>query len=249
MSDPLSLLREQFINKKPVSHDATHIFIGDLKFSRNVLTAYKQDRGACLTPDARERHAAPPQRAALPRGRAPLSLQIQDRQHRRECSLPMRACVQAPSGGRTRALGGAGAARSWPAAGGACWRGGGRATAASAPALIPAGPRLHSFVTLTCFFPRPPVPPCACAVVGAIHREQAVATRIRSRRYTICCRSRTLLVRPRCVPIMKSARCVSLQAHDSMCARQVRGRAGSGTAVVGAAGADGWDKSSRRYAA
>eukprot|EP00802_Teleaulax_amphioxeia_P010207 Tamp_10233.p1 GENE.Tamp_10233~~Tamp_10233.p1 ORF type:complete len:506 (-),score=155.46 Tamp_10233:476-1993(-) len=45
MSDPLSLLREQFINKKPVSHDATHIFIGDLKFSRNVLTAYKQDRG------------------------------------------------------------------------------------------------------------------------------------------------------------------------------------------------------------
>jgi hypothetical protein len=94
-----------------------------------------------------------------------------------------------------------------------------------------------------------PCPPCACAVVGAIHREQAVATRIRSRRYTICCRSRTLLVRPRCVPIMKSARCVSLQAHDSMCARQVRGRAGSGTAVVGAAGADGWDKSSRRYAA
>jgi hypothetical protein len=45
MSDPLSLLREQFINKKPVSHDATHIFIGDLKFSRNVLTTYKQDRG------------------------------------------------------------------------------------------------------------------------------------------------------------------------------------------------------------
>jgi len=58
MSDPLSLLREQFINKKPVSHDATHIFIGDLKFSRNVLTAYKQDRGACLTPDARSLRAA-----------------------------------------------------------------------------------------------------------------------------------------------------------------------------------------------
>ena len=58
MSDPLSLLREQFINKKPVSHDATHIFIGDLKFSRNVLTAYKQDRGACLTPDARSPRAA-----------------------------------------------------------------------------------------------------------------------------------------------------------------------------------------------
>jgi hypothetical protein len=48
MSDPLSLLREQFINKKPVTHDATHIFIGDLKFQRGILTAYKQDRGSLL---------------------------------------------------------------------------------------------------------------------------------------------------------------------------------------------------------
>ena len=45
MSDPLSLLREHIINKKPVSHDDTHIITGDLKFPRNVLTAYKQDRG------------------------------------------------------------------------------------------------------------------------------------------------------------------------------------------------------------
>ena len=45
MSDPLSLLREQFINKKPISHDDAFITIGDLKFPRNTLTAYKQDRG------------------------------------------------------------------------------------------------------------------------------------------------------------------------------------------------------------
>lgn len=45
MSDPLSLLREHIINKKPVSHDDTHIITGDLKFPRSVLTAYKQDRG------------------------------------------------------------------------------------------------------------------------------------------------------------------------------------------------------------
>ena len=45
MSDPLSLLREHSINKRPISHDATHITIGDLKFPRNTLTAYKQDRG------------------------------------------------------------------------------------------------------------------------------------------------------------------------------------------------------------
>ncbi len=45
MSDPLSLLREYIIKKKPVSHDETHIIIGDLRFPRNTLTAYKQDRG------------------------------------------------------------------------------------------------------------------------------------------------------------------------------------------------------------
>mmetsp|Transcript_49101 Transcript_49101/g.71996 ORF Transcript_49101/g.71996 Transcript_49101/m.71996 type:complete len:520 (-) Transcript_49101:75-1634(-) len=45
MSDPLSLLREQFVNKKPLAHDDTHITIGDLKFPRSILTTYKQDRG------------------------------------------------------------------------------------------------------------------------------------------------------------------------------------------------------------
>lgn len=45
MSDPLSLLREYIIKKKPVSHDETHIIIGDLRFPRTTLTAYKQDRG------------------------------------------------------------------------------------------------------------------------------------------------------------------------------------------------------------
>ena len=50
MSDPLSLLREHSINKRPISHDATHITIGDLKFPRNTLTAYKQDRGEPAIP-------------------------------------------------------------------------------------------------------------------------------------------------------------------------------------------------------
>ena len=46
MSDPLSLLREQFRNNKNlVAHDDTHITIGDLKFPRNTTTPYKQDRG------------------------------------------------------------------------------------------------------------------------------------------------------------------------------------------------------------
>jgi len=46
MSDPLSLLREQFRNNKNVvAHDDTHITIGDLKFPRNTPTPYKRDRG------------------------------------------------------------------------------------------------------------------------------------------------------------------------------------------------------------
>ncbi len=164
MSDPLSLLREQFINKKPVSHDATHIFIGDLKFSRNVLTAYKQDRGACMTQAARSRPAAGEAGAALP------------------LRLPL---LSSPLG----------------------------------PGCI-CRPHLPLLPSSPC--------PRACAhVVGAIHREQAVATRIRSRRYTICCRSRTLLVRRRCVPIMKSARWVRLQSpfarFDVRAAKQAGG--------------------------
>ncbi len=45
MSDPLSLLRESFVNKRPMKHDDYSIFIGDLRFPRNTVTAYKQDRG------------------------------------------------------------------------------------------------------------------------------------------------------------------------------------------------------------
>jgi hypothetical protein len=45
MSDPLSLLREHFIQKQPMSHDDHNIFIGDLRFPRSTVTAYKQDRG------------------------------------------------------------------------------------------------------------------------------------------------------------------------------------------------------------
>mmetsp|Transcript_32722 Transcript_32722/g.77566 ORF Transcript_32722/g.77566 Transcript_32722/m.77566 type:complete len:488 (+) Transcript_32722:114-1577(+) len=45
MSDPLSLLREYIINKQPVSHDEQSIIIGELRFPRSTVTAYKQDRG------------------------------------------------------------------------------------------------------------------------------------------------------------------------------------------------------------
>jgi hypothetical protein len=45
MSDPLSLLREYIINKHPVSHDDQSIVIGELRFPRSTVTAYKQDRG------------------------------------------------------------------------------------------------------------------------------------------------------------------------------------------------------------
>ena len=60
MSDPLSLLREHSINKRPISHDATHITIGDLKFPRNTLTAYKQDRGEPAIPRGAKRCALTP---------------------------------------------------------------------------------------------------------------------------------------------------------------------------------------------
>ena len=71
MSDPLSLLREQFINKKALSHDDTHITIGDLKFLRATPTPYKQDRGKprASSPDRAAASTVPA--AQLPRaGRA-----------------------------------------------------------------------------------------------------------------------------------------------------------------------------------
>uniref|UniRef100_A0A6U2CV40 Cell division control protein 73 C-terminal domain-containing protein n=2 Tax=Hemiselmis andersenii TaxID=464988 RepID=A0A6U2CV40_HEMAN len=45
MSDPLSVLRENFINKASMKADDQNITIGEFKFPRNTLTAYKQDRG------------------------------------------------------------------------------------------------------------------------------------------------------------------------------------------------------------
>jgi hypothetical protein len=42
MSDPLSILRDYFIRKEQIRHDDQNIIIGDLKFPRNTLTAYKQ---------------------------------------------------------------------------------------------------------------------------------------------------------------------------------------------------------------
>ena len=45
MYDPLDLLREYWISNKPMHHDEHHIFIGELKFPRQTMTTYKQDRG------------------------------------------------------------------------------------------------------------------------------------------------------------------------------------------------------------
>ena len=46
LSDPLTLLREHTINKKPITLTADHVVFGTTRFARSALTAYRERNGA-----------------------------------------------------------------------------------------------------------------------------------------------------------------------------------------------------------